>query len=438
MTGVICRWGERWCLSLLQLGGVCYDSRMENDRLEPGLLPLFRAYVLVRALGLALVAGVKLPELETILLDDILVTAGLYLVEACFLLGYLFWRGGPRKLGRWYLPVALFVAATGPIVQMRYIFSVYAVEEALDFWLIFPFLAVPLIITAWQYGLREVLVYSVGTTVLEPAMVGWIAATRPTRVWFDGRMLIARMLFLLAIGYIVCYLMTEQRQQRRELAEANRKLIRYAETQEQLVRLHERNRLARELHDTLAHTLSGLTVQLDALASLWEPASPRAQRLLAHALTNARTGLEETRRALRDLRAAPLEDLGLALAVHNLAEDIAGRGDLHLELDVPEELGALSAEVEQVFYRVAQEALQNIVRHADARAVQVRLRRSDGELALSVVDDGRGFVLEEAAALDRFGLRGLRERAALIGGTLEIATERDRGTEVRLSVPLEV
>ncbi|MGC9349980.1 MAG: sensor histidine kinase [Anaerolineae bacterium] len=411
---------------------------MESRHLEPGLLPIFRAYVFVRALGLVLVAMVKLPQLESIFFDDVLVTAGLYLIETLFLLGYLFWRRGPRKLGRWYLPLALFVAAVGPILQMRYFFSVYEVGEVLDFWLIFPFLTVPLIITAWQYSLREVLLYSVGTTLLEPVVVAYIAVTRPTGVRFDSQMLLARMIFLSAMGYIVCYLMTRQREQRRELIEANRKLISYAASQEQIARLHERNRLARELHDTLAHTLSGLTVQLDALAALWEPASPKAQRLLTHALSNARTGLDETRRALQNLRAAPLEDLGLALAVRNMAENVAGRGDLRLNLDISDDLGTLPTDVEQVFYRVTQEALENVLKHADAREVKISLHRNDGALALSVVDDGRGFFLEQAQALDRFGLRGLQERAALVGGSLAITTEPGEGTEVRLSAPIGV
>jgi signal transduction histidine kinase len=379
---------------------------------------------------------VKLPQLESVFFDEALVTAGLYLIETLFLLGYLFWRRGPEKLGRWYLPLALFVAAVGPIVQMRYFFSVYDVDEVLDFWLIFPFLTVPLIITAWQYTLREVLLYSLGTTLLEPVVVGYIIVTRPTGVRYDTQMLIARMLFLLAMGYIVCYLMTRQREQRRELVEANRKLIRYAASQEQIARLHERNRLARELHDTLAHTLSGLTVQLDALASLWEPSSPKAQRLLAHALTNARNGLDETRRALQNLRAAPLEDLGLALAVRNMAESVAGRGDLRLALDISDDLGSVPTDVEQVFYRVSQEALENVLKHAEAHVVRISLQRDNGELRLSVADDGRGFFLDEAKDPDRLGLRGLRERAISVGGALEISTGPGRGTEVRLSAPV--
>jgi len=409
---------------------------MDNEHLEPGLLPVFRAYVFVRALALVLVAMVKLPEIGSVLTRDILITGGLYVFEALFLLGYLFWPGGLRRLGRWYLPIALLVAAAGPAIQMRYIFTIYHVDEVLDFWLIFPFLTIPLIITAWQYSLREVLLFSVGTTLIEPAIVAFIASTRPISIWFDGRMLIVRMLFLLAIGYIVSYLMTEQRQQRSELAQANRKLIRYAAAQEQLATLRERNRLARELHDTLAHTLSGLTVQLDALASIWQPEVPRARSLLAHALTTARSGLDETRRALQDLRAAPLEDLGLARAIRGLAESAADRGALQLKLDVAEDPDGLPVDVKQVFYRVAQEALENVVRHAEARSVSVVLRRSDRNIVLAVSDDGRGFDLRQAESPNHLGIRGMHERAALIGGALAITTQPGAGTEVCLTAKI--
>lgn len=406
---------------------------MTRHDLEPGLLPVFRVYILVRAVGLALVAAVKLPEIGPVLNSDILLTASLYLAEAVFLLVYLFSPDALGRLGRWYLPIALFVAASGPIIEMRYIFSVYQVEEVLDFWLIFPFLTVPLLITAWQYSFNEVLLYSLGTTLLELVVVVVIASARRNTLWFNGGLLTVRMVFLIVIGYIVSYLMTEQRRQRLELAEANRKLTRYAAAQDQIATLRERNRLARELHDTVAHTLSGLTVQLDALTSVWQPDEPRAQRMLAHALSNARSGLDETRRALQDLRAAPLEDLGLALAIRHLVESVARRGDLELELDLPEDLGNLPQDLEQTYYRVAQEALANIAQHASARTIAVTLRQEAQTLSLTIRDDGGGFNLREAEALDRFGLHGMRERAALAGATLTILTRPDQGTEVRLS-----
>jgi len=247
--------------------------------------------------------------------------------------------------------------------------------------------------------------------------------------------LIGRAILTMFVGYIVSNLIEEQRIQRRDLAEANRKLVRYAVTLEQLTISRERNRLARELHDTLAHALSGLAVQLDAIAAVWDDIPPRAEAMLERALSIARIGLDETRRALGDLRATPLEDLGLGLAVRALAEDIAARGGLALDLDVPEQMYNLSPEVQQCYYRVAQEALENVARHADARRVGVSLRQADARLTLQVSDDGLGFEDQEVDP-ERFGLRGMRERAELIGGTLTVASHAGQGTTVRLDTEL--
>jgi signal transduction histidine kinase len=405
---------------------------MKEYPLELGLLPIFRAYIFLRFGALLLIGVVFLGGLGRTLDQRTVLTAVLYLVEAAFLFIYLYWSWARRKLGRWYLPIALLVAAVAPIIQVRYVLYEYGGPESVDFWLVFPFLTVPLILTAWQYHFQEVLAFCVGTTLLELAALQFVAVTRAMSVLVDGGTVVARMLFLIAIGYIVSSLMTAQRRQRRELAEATHKLVHYAATLEQLAVTRERNRLARELHDTLAHTLSGLTVQLDALATVWQPQSSKAARMLNHALTTTREGLGGTRRALQALRAAPLDDLGLALAIRNLAKNAAARGALFLELDVLEQLDGLSAEVEQCYYRVAQEALENVVRHANARRVTVSLKRTEGRLILEVSDDGSGFAPESIVSEDRFGLRGMQERAELIGGTLEVENRSGQGTTIRL------
>jgi signal transduction histidine kinase len=405
---------------------------MKEYPLEPGLLPIFRAYIFLRFGALLLIGVVFLGALGRTLDQRTVLTAVLYLIEAVFLFIYLYWSWARRKLGRWYLPIALLVAAVAPIIQVRSVLYEYGGPESIDFWLVFPFLTVPLILTAWQYQFQEVLAFCVGTTLLELAALQFVAVTRAMSVLVDGGTVVARMLFLIAIGYIVSSLMTAQRRQRQELAEATRKLVHYTATLEQLAVTRERNRLARELHDTLAHTLSGLTVQLEALATVWQPQSPRAARMLNHALTTTREGLGETRRALQALRASPLDDLGLALAIRNLARNAAARGTLSLELDVPEQLNGLSAEVEQCYYRVAQEALENVVQHADAQRVTVSLKRTEGRLTLEVSDDGSGFAPESIVSEDRFGLRGMRERAELIGGTLEVENRSGQGTTIRL------
>src|SRR4029078_5838718 len=107
--------------------------------------------------------------------------------------------------------------------------------------------------------------------------------------------------------------------------EANAKLVDYASTNEQLAVTRERNRVARDMHDTLAHTLSAVSVQLEAADSVWDSQPQQAHELLQKSLASARAGLGETRRAVRALRASPLDDLGLGLALRDLAESTADR-----------------------------------------------------------------------------------------------------------------
>jgi signal transduction histidine kinase len=235
---------------------------------------------------------------------------------------------------------------------------------------------------------------------------------------------------------MISQLVKAQRKQRQELAQANTRLTHYATTLEQLSISRERNRLARELHDTLAHTLSGVTVQLEAVDALWETDPAAAHILLDQSLVTTRTGLTETRRALQALRASPLEDLGLVLAVRHLAESLAARTGLTLDLQLPEQLDDLTPTVEQCIYRVTQEALANVDRHAGANNLSVQLERENQHLTLTVADDGCGFARDQARADRQFGLQGMKERAEMLGGSFEVHSELGQGTRLRLRVPL--
>lgn len=193
----------------------------------------------------------------------------------------------------------------------------------------------------------------------------------------------------------------------------------------------ERNRLARELHDTLAHTLSAVSVQLSALEVLWDndPAAARQTLLQTRQLT--RTGLDEARRALHELRAQPIEELGFVLALQRLAERAAQRGGLALTFAAPPSLWGLRPEVEQHLYRIAEEALNNVVRHANARHLTVSLAQDAAGTHLAITDDGRGFDPTTGAA-GHYGLTGMHERAFLIGASVTLTSEPDRGTTLRV------
>jgi signal transduction histidine kinase len=420
---------------------------MERQGLEPGLLSVFRAYVVLRLVAMLAVAEFFFlrygPWFQLIQLPYIL----LFLGNFAFLLVYLSWPWLERSLGWIYLPIALIVAAGGPIIEARYLFVFYDPAYEARFWLVFPFLAIPLILTAWQYRFRYVVGFCLATALFEAVLIAIAPSRDAMGTVSDMGYLGVRTVFFVLIGYIVCHLMTEQRAQRQELDKVNRRLVRYAATLEQLAISQERNRLARELHDTLAHTLSALAVQLDAMATVWAQMPPKARTMLQRALAMTRTGLDDTRRALGALRAIPLEDMGLASATRQLAEEAAARGGLSLHMKVVEPLGNLVPEVEQCYYRVAQEAVENVVQHAQASSLHVSLRHKEELLILEVTDDGCGFSVEtldtRSAQVERlhagrayesvkFGIRGMQERAELIGATLEIESALGKGTTIRL------
>jgi signal transduction histidine kinase len=241
-----------------------------------------------------------------------------------------------------------------------------------------------------------------------------------------------RMISYLIVGWLVVTLMDGQRTQRSELKLANSRLSQYATTLEQLTLSRERNRMARELHDILAHTLSGVAVELEAVRALWDAEPDRARAMLGSSLASTREGLTETRRALQALRASPLEDIGLGLAVRTQAESTAARLGLDLTLEIDETLGELSPDVEQCFYRIAQEALTNAAQHAGARRIRLVLTQRDGTLRLEVSDDGRGFDLYQVDQDSQFGLQGMRERAEMIGADFTLNTIPGEGTSITL------
>jgi len=205
----------------------------------------------------------------------------------------------------------------------------------------------------------------------------------------------------------------------------------------QLGALEERNRLARELHDTLAQGLTAIALQLESADALLDAgaAPARTQLAVRRALSLAQANLEDARRSVQDLRAAPLEGRTLEEALAALAQDIAGHAGLQVTLEPVGTTRPLSPRVESGLFRIAQEALNNVVQHARASHVLLRLATTPDAASLRVSDDGVGFDLDQVAD-GRFGLIGLNERAQLLGGKLSLKTSLGAGTCVEVVVPL--
>jgi len=194
----------------------------------------------------------------------------------------------------------------------------------------------------------------------------------------------------------------------------------------------ERARVARDLHDEVNQSLTGLLLRLEAAR---EAAPPELEGELAETKALANQAMTELLSLARQLRPTALDDLGLAAAVGGQVEQL-GRGEFETALKVEGDFSDLGGDAQLVVYRVAQEALSNAARHSGAGRVEVHLRRagSDG-VVLEVADDGRGFAFDESQR--GLGIAGMRERALLIGAELTIESRPGRGTTVRLTVPGE-
>ena len=197
--------------------------------------------------------------------------------------------------------------------------------------------------------------------------------------------------------------------------------------------VEERNRLAREIHDTLAQGLTAVSLQLESADALLEvekePA--RVRQVVQQALALTRANLEEARRSVLDLRAAPLEERTLPEALALLA----GQADIPVTFTVTGGNRPLPLRIESGLYRIAQEALTNVNRHAQASRATMQLVTAPAEVKLIIEDDGRGF--DPAQIPDnRYGLMGLNERVKLLNGQLHLESSPGAGTRLEIVIPL--
>ena len=214
-----------------------------------------------------------------------------------------------------------------------------------------------------------------------------------------------------------------------------------------LATIEERNRLAREIHDTLAQGLAAITLQLETADALATTHPERTQEAIRRALDLARKNLEDARRSVIDMRAAPLQDRTLPEALAALTRETAQEGtEVDYRYAPTSDFPTLSPRVEAGVYRIAQEALANAYKHAQAQHICVTLSFDDGVLCLYVQDDGCGFLPDEVIQaadslagpkVGHFGLTGMSERVKLLGGTLCISSEPGAGTCVAACIPLE-
>ncbi len=413
---------------------------MKRSLIDPGFLSVFRMFVafrLVYAIAtftLSIFVGSHTLRFERTPLSAV--------IEPALLLAFLLVPWFQRRLGRAFLPIALGVATVGPILENYFLYDSQLSEDIRQVrviagqWQLSILLLVPIILMSWQYRFRIVAACTVLLSLLDGALTFLVIGSGLGRPSAGLSVAVFRLLIFLLIGLIVSRLAAGERERNTRLAEANRRLEAAANTLEQLTISRERNRLARELHDTLAHSLSAVAVQLEAVEALWEADPTQAHAMLDHSLLLTRSGLNEARRAIQALRTAPLEDLGLNLAIRNLASSEAERGGFQLDLRLPDEMPRLAPDLEHSVYRIAEEALRNVTRHAGARHVQVSLDAGARELSLVIQDDGCGFAGQADPELNHYGIKGMQERAEMIGALLHIDSQPGSGTRMSLQMEL--
>jgi NarL family two-component system sensor histidine kinase YdfH len=243
---------------------------------------------------------------------------------------------------------------------------------------------------------------------------------------------------IIVLFMIVLNQQLAERQKAVDLAEtlesANAKLAAYAAQNELLTLQNERQRMARELHDTLAQGVAGLVLQLEAVKThLKLGRAERASAIVEQSLASARSTLSESRAAIDDLRAVLPADL--SEAIRERVERFTQATSIPCQLEISMKEDKLAMDVKENLLRVLSEALTNVARHAQATQMSVKLFAQDDQIHLEVHDNGKGFAAGSEMNAGHYGLLGIRERARLLDGSLTVESKINSGTNVYFVVP---
>jgi signal transduction histidine kinase len=343
----------------------------------------------------------------------------------------------PKK---WPLPLAigLLIVITGavgllPATGLQWDWLLFLVTLSV----LFTFLSLRLAISA------GILLY-----IAVALNLGWLSDWQWSQVYASLLSLFPAFLFVGLFSLFVRMLeMQKERAERllHQLEASNAELERahvllqdYASKVEELTIVRERTRLAREIHDTLGHYLSILTIQLETIGKVQERDPARAAVEIAEARRVAAQSMQEVRNAVAALRPTGIAERSFAEAITQLGKEFERNApETALTLDLETELPALSPDISVALYRAVQEALTNIRKHARASKVLVRLRYEDGALELLVLDNGKGMAdTTPERQGEGFGLVGLRERIELLGGQVSYGPAEQGGYRVRVHAPV--
>jgi signal transduction histidine kinase len=201
----------------------------------------------------------------------------------------------------------------------------------------------------------------------------------------------------------------------------------------------ERKRISRELHDEIAQTLVGINVRLSELSRDAEVNPRGLQKRIARAQRLVEKSVATVHRFARELRPSVLDDLGLVPALHTFMKGIREQTGMRVSLSAFGAVEKINGDKRTVLYRVAQEALNNAARHAQASQAEVRIEKLGGAICVTIKDDGKGFQLEQVLRANknrRLGLLGMRERLQMVGGNVAIDSTPGEGTTILAQIPL--
>jgi signal transduction histidine kinase len=430
MKALSLRWKE--------MNGIDMDALARRDALR-----IFRLVLIVQLVLMALSFWAVIGILGSARMGPLMRALPTLVLALLFLPPWL-----EGVLGRYHLAVGLGLDVLFSSLEAVYFFGERSLSmlaslglppEIIQYLEVLPpiepffFLLIPLVLLAWGYGRRGALLGSTWAAGLYLS-IGVLIATPVTGLAAFLFQALSRIVLLYLVPLIVSVLAERERTQLSQLELAHQRLRRHATTVEQLAISRERNRMARDLHDTLAHSLSALIVQLEALRALLANDPVRAEEMVDDLSVLARRGLEESRQAIQALRRDPVEVLGLEGALRDMLQSLQIRSGIQATLSVAGEAQDLTAEENRTLYLVAEEALTNVERHASAGNVIARLGFGLDRVDLVIEDDGTGFD-PHTVGVDRYGLTGMVERANMIGATLEVDSQPGKGTRVWCLLP---
>jgi signal transduction histidine kinase len=321
------------------------------------------------------------------------------------------------------------------LLQVGLIFAIILVGQGFGYLPILYFVVVPrayFFISPWQAtGIAALSMALLLLALMLTANIGWGTALVSFLPYAGG------MLFFAAVtAALVRQLEERQRTERllAELEDAHRQLRAYATQVKALAVAEERNRLAREIHDSLGHYLTAITMQLEAAGKLVAEQPEQAAESIAKAEEMTRESLAEVRRSVAALRASPLDTAALGDAIGELVGNLHDSG-IATTFTVKGKSQSLPIQAKTTLYRVAQEGLTNVHKHANASAVEVKLAYQAEKVTLTIEDNGTG---QRGEGAEGFGLPGLRERVALVGGSLEADNRPEGGFRLHAVVPRQV